>query len=46
MSITINGTTGIIADSPATVKANAFLDASGGNTATINGIVPIATAIN
>ena len=41
MSITINGTTGIIADSPATVKANAFLDAAGGNTATVNGtLVP------
>jgi len=40
MSITLNGTTGIIADSPATVKANAFLDASGGNTATINGAIP------
>jgi hypothetical protein len=44
MSITINGTTGIIADSPATVKANAFLDASGGNTATINGAVPAPLA--
>jgi hypothetical protein len=43
MSITLNGTTGIIADSPATVKANAFLDASGGNTATINGMVPVGT---
>ena len=40
MSITLNGTTGIIADSPATVKANAFLDAAGGNTATINGAIP------
>ena len=42
MSITLNGTTGIIADNPATVKANAFLDAAGGNTATINGKLPIA----
>lgn len=40
MSITLNGTTGIIADNPATVKANAFLDAAGGNTATINGAIP------
>lgn len=39
MSITLNGTTGIIADSPATVKANAFLDAAGGNTATVNGVL-------
>ena len=44
MSITLNGTTGIIADSPATVKANAFLDAAGGNTATINGAVPASLA--
>lgn len=27
-----------------TIKANAYLDASGGNNATINGIVPITTA--
>jgi hypothetical protein len=44
MSITLNGTTGILADSPATVKANAFLDAAGGNTATINGAVPASLA--
>lgn len=43
MSITLNGTTGIIADSPATVKANAYLDAAGGNTATINGMTPVGT---
>lgn len=39
MSITLNGTTGIIADNPATVKANAFLDAAGGNTATITSVL-------
>lgn len=40
MSITLDGTNGITASNPATVKANAFLDASGGNTATINGAIP------
>ena len=45
MSITLDGTTGIIADSPATVKANAFLDAAGGNTATVNGTLIPASGV-
>lgn len=40
MSITLDGINGVTASSPATVKANAYLDASGGNTATINGAIP------
>lgn len=44
MSITLDGTNGITASNPATVKANAFLDAAGGNTATINGAVPAPLA--
>jgi hypothetical protein len=43
MSITLDGTNGITASNPATVKANAFLDAAGGNTATINGMTPVGT---
>ena len=42
MSITLDGTNGVTASSPATIKASAYLDAAGGNTATINGIIPSA----
>ena len=44
MSITLDGTNGVTASSPATIKASAYLDAAGGNTATINGKLPIALA--
>ena len=44
MAITLDGTNGVTASSPATIKASAYLDAAGGNTATINGKLPIALA--
>ena len=45
MSITLDGTNGITASNPATVKANAFLDAAGGNTATVNGTLIPASGV-
>lgn len=43
MAITLDGTNGVTASSPATIKASAYLDAAGGNTATINGMTPVGT---
>jgi hypothetical protein len=40
MPLTLDGTNGITQSGPS--KANAYLDAAGGNTATINGKLPIA----